>query len=188
MIKIWKFVNFGTGNSCHLVGDMKKEHGNFLSRPTSFWSRPSKHFLFSKTSWRRLQGNTFRLPRRHQDVFAIRLPKTSSRPLQDVFQDVFKTCSRRVSKTSCNYVIKTSSRRLQDVFSTSTLSQMFAGELYRYIYIVIFGKNLSKYPQSHIVSQEDLQHKILNWSPIRPSCPYVQVGQEKGVRNYENCL
>ena len=54
-----------------------------------------------KTSWRRLQRDTFCLPwpllktssRRLQDVFAIRLPKTSS---------------RRVCKTSCNYVFKTS--------------------------------------------------------------------------------
>ena len=50
-----------------------------------------------KTSTRCLQRNTFRLPRRLQDVFAIRLPKTSS---------------RRVCKTSCNYVFKTSSVRL----------------------------------------------------------------------------
>ena len=53
-----------------------------------------------KMSWRRLQRNTFRLPRP--------LPKTSSRRLQDVFlkrlQDVFKTSSKRLP------------RRLQDVF------------------------------------------------------------------------
>ena len=53
---------------------------------------PSKHFLFSKTSSRRLE-----------DVFSVTL---------FVFQDVFKTSSRRVCKTSCNYVFKTSSRRL----------------------------------------------------------------------------
>ena len=46
----------------------------------------SVHFPSSKTSWRRLQ-----------EVFVIRLPKTSS---------------RRVCKTSCNFVFKTSSRRL----------------------------------------------------------------------------
>ena len=41
-----------------------------------------------------------------QDVF-----KTFSRRLQDVF----KTSSRRACKTSCNYFFKTSSRRFQDV-------------------------------------------------------------------------
>ena len=83
---------------------------------------PRKHFLFSKTSSRRLE-----------DVFSVTL---------FVFQDVFKTSSRRVCKTSCNYVfktssrrlgrqknvtLKTSSRRLQDVFSTSSPRRMFAG-------------------------------------------------------------
>ena len=52
-----------------------------------------KHFLFSKTSRRRLQ-----------DVFSV---------THFVFQDLFKTSSRRVCKTSCSYVFKTSSRRLE---------------------------------------------------------------------------
>ena len=51
----------------------------------------------------------------------------------------------------------------------------FKAELYRYICIVIFGKHLSElyfividvflYPQC-IVSQEDFQHEILNWSAL----------------------
>ena len=49
-------------------------------------------------------------PRRLQDVFAIRLPKTSS---------------RRVCKTSCNYVFKTSWKTkkcyTEDVFKTSSV-------------------------------------------------------------------
>ena len=76
----------------------------------------------------------------------MRLPKTSSRRLARPFQDVSKTSSRRVCKTSCNYAFKTSSRRLpdvledkknvtmktssrclQDVFSTSSPRRMFAG-------------------------------------------------------------
>ena len=49
-------------------------------------------------------------------------------------------------------------------------------ELYRFIYIVIFGKHLSELywivlmfldPQC-IVSQEDLQQKILDWSTLLP--------------------
>ena len=70
-----------------------------------------------------------------QDVF-----KTSSRRLQSKnFRLHFpirlpKTSSRRLArhlqdvfKTSCNYVFKASSRRLQDVFSTSSPRRMFAG-------------------------------------------------------------
>ena len=52
-----------------------------------------------------------------------------------VFQDVFKTSSetssRRVCKTSCNYVFKTSWKTkkcyTEDVFSTSSPRRMFAG-------------------------------------------------------------
>ena len=83
--------------------------------------------VLMKTSWRRLE-----------DVFRLRLQKTSSRHLQDVLvktniywswpyvfktfsrrlQDVFKTSSKRlqnVFKMSCKNVFKTSSRLLQDV-------------------------------------------------------------------------
>ena len=85
-------------------------------------------------------------------LFAKRLRKTSSsrlaRRLPRRLQDVFKTSSRRVCKTSCNYVfktssrrlgrqknvtLKTSSRRLQDVFSTSSPRQMFAGLFLLYL-------------------------------------------------------
>ena len=62
----------------------------FLVFQDVFKTYSLQHFSSSKTSWRRLQ-----------DVFAIRLPKASSRLLQGVF------------KTSC----KTSSRRLQDMFA-----------------------------------------------------------------------
>ena len=64
---------------------------------------------------------------------------------------------------------------------------LFKAELYRYIYIVIFGKHLAELywivlmfldPQC-IVSQEDVYHL---------SCPYIQLGQERGPRNYENGL
>ena len=104
---------------------------------------PSKHFLFSKTSWRRLE-DVFSVTlfvfqdvlktssRRLQDVFAIRLPKTSSRRLQDVFktclQDVLQLCLQDVFKTSWKTkkcytedVFKTSSRRLQYVFTKTNV-------------------------------------------------------------------
>ena len=62
-----------------------------------------------KTSWRRLQRDTFHLPRRLQDVF-----KSSS-----------KTSSRRVCKTSCNYVFKTSWKTkkcyTEDVFTKTNV-------------------------------------------------------------------
>ena len=54
---------------------------------------------------RRLQRNTFRLPGRLQDVFAIRFPKTSS---------------RRLGRQK-NITLKTSSRRLQYVFTKTNV-------------------------------------------------------------------
>ena len=45
---------------------------------------------------RRLQRNTFRLPRRLQDVFKTYLRYVFLKHLQDVLQDVFKTFSRRL--------------------------------------------------------------------------------------------
>ena len=85
-------------------------------------SFPSKHFLFPKTSSRRLE-DVFSVTlfvfqdvlkkswRRLQDVFAIRLPKTSSRPPQDILQDVFKTFSRRLQDVFQD-IFKTYLRRL----------------------------------------------------------------------------
>ena len=74
-----------------------------------------------KTSWGRLQRNTFRLPRHLQDVFAIRLPKTSSRRLQDVFkmclQDVLQLCLQDVFKTSW----KTKKCYTEDVFTKTNI-------------------------------------------------------------------
>ena len=82
--------------------------------------KPSKHSSW----WRRLE-----------DVFGLRLQKTSSRRLQDVLiktnifvlairlQDVFKTFSRRlqdVLQKRLQDIFKTSSRRLQDVLKTSS--------------------------------------------------------------------
>ena len=74
---------------------------------------------------RRLQSNTFRLPRRLQDVFKTYLQYVFLKRLEDVLEDVFKTFSRRfqdVLKTSwktkkcyTEYVFKMSSRCLQYV-------------------------------------------------------------------------
>ena len=106
---------------------------------------PCKHFLFSKT-FSRLLEDVFSATlfvfqdllktysRRIQDVFAIRLPKTSSRRLPKTssrrLQDVFARrltimSSRRVCKTSCNHVFKTSWKTkkcyTEDVLKTSSV-------------------------------------------------------------------
>ena len=63
----------------------------------NFFSLRSKHFLFSKTSWRRLE-NVF-------SVTIFDLSKTSSRRLQNVFarrlKDVFKTSSVSLHQDEC---------------------------------------------------------------------------------------
>ena len=56
---------------------------------------------------RRLQRNTFRLPRRLQDVFKTCLQDV----LQLCLQDVFKTCLQDVLQLCLQDVFKTSSRR-----------------------------------------------------------------------------
>ena len=75
-------------------------------------------FVLIKTSWRHLE-----------DVFRLRLQKTSSRRLdQDEYvrlsltssEDVFKTSSRRLGQDQYIRLGYTSSRRLQDVFKTSS--------------------------------------------------------------------
>ena len=112
---------------------------------------PSKHFLFSKTSSRRLEGvfnvtlfvfqDVFKTSlRRLPDVFAIRLPEMSPRRLPRRLQDVFKTSlrylprrlqdvfARRLAVMSSrrlgrqkNVTLKTSSRRLQYVFTKTNV-------------------------------------------------------------------
>ena len=86
-------------------------------------------------SSRRLQG-VFRVTlrfqdllktpsRRLQDVFAMRLPKTSSRRSQDVFQDVFKTFLQNILQLCLQDVWKDKTmlhwRFLEDVFKTSSV-------------------------------------------------------------------
>ena len=85
-----------------------------------------------KTSWRRLQDGTSKHSswwRLLEDVFRLRLQKTSSRRLdQDEYirlshtssEDVFKTSSRRLGQDQYIRLGYTYSRRLQDVFKTSS--------------------------------------------------------------------
>ena len=92
-------------------------------------------YVLMETSWRRLE-----------DVFRLRLQKTSPRRLQDFLiktnisifvirlQDVFKTFSRYLQdifKTSCQDIFKMFSRRLQGVFKTSSrrLAKTFSRRL-----------------------------------------------------------
>ena len=72
-----------------------------------------------KTSWRGLQRNTFRLPRRLQDVFKTS-PKTC-------FQDVLHLCLQDVFKTSSRHLGRQKKSYTEDVFSTSWSRRMFAG-------------------------------------------------------------
>ena len=100
---------------------------------------PSKHYLFSKMSWRRVCKTSSKdvFKTSSQDVF-----KTFSRGLQDVsargrLEDVLK-------KTSCNYILKTSwktkkcyseevfktsSRRLQYVFTKTNICCAITGNV-----------------------------------------------------------
>ena len=74
---------------------------------------------------RRLQLNTFCLPRPLENVLKTYLQYVFLKYLQDVLQDVFKTFSRCVCKTSCNYVLKTSWKTkkcyTEDVLKTSSV-------------------------------------------------------------------
>ena len=94
----------------------------------------SKHFLFSKMSWRRLQCKQFSSSKLY-DVF-----NTSSRCLQHVFKTSSKTSSRCVcrtsssrclqnvfKKTSYNYVLKTSWKTKNVILKTSSLDECLLG-------------------------------------------------------------
>ena len=72
---------------------------------------PTKHFLFSKTSSRRLEDVFSVTLFVFQDVF-----KTSSRRFQDVFKTSWKT-----KKCYTEDVFKTSSRHLQYVFTKTNV-------------------------------------------------------------------
>ena len=68
------------------------------------------------TSSRRLQRNTFRLPRPLEDVFKTCLQDV----LQLCLQDIFKTSSRRLGRQK-NVTLKTSSRRPQYLFTKTNV-------------------------------------------------------------------
>ena len=136
MLKAW---NFTKNEICYRCFDNNLQK-LFRTNPANISCFPRRLqdvfsvtlFVFQdvlKASWRRLQ-----------DIFAKRLPKTSSRRFQDVFktssktclQDVLQLCLQDVFKTSWktkNVTLKTSSRCLQDVFSTSSPRPMFPGLL-----------------------------------------------------------
>ena len=78
---------------------------------------PSKHFLFSKTSWGRLK-----------DIFNVTIFLLPRR-----LQDVFKTFSRSVCKNSSKYVFKASSKHLQGVF-TRRVFKTFSRHLFEDIF------------------------------------------------------
>ena len=92
-------------------------------------------FVLMKTSWRRLEGIlVFVFGGIKTNIFALlmRLQKTSPKRLQDAFiktnifvlvirlQDVFKTSSRRITKTFSRRLQYVLQKRLQDVLKTSS--------------------------------------------------------------------
>ena len=108
---------------------------------------PANISCFTRSVQDLFRVTIFRLPRRLEDVFPIRLPKTSSRRLCKTsstrFQGVFITSSRCVCKTSSRRRLVIMSwkrlkdvledkkmlqwRRLQDVFGKSSPKRMFVG-------------------------------------------------------------
>ena len=99
---------------------------------------PSKHFLFSKTSSRRLEDVFSVTLFVFQDVFKTNLQYVSLKRLQDVFktfsrrlprrlQDVFKTCLQDVLQLYLQNVLKDKKCYTEDVFSMSSPRRMFAG-------------------------------------------------------------
>ena len=86
----------------------------------SFWSIPINHFLFSKTSWRRLE-----------DVFSVTirlrlLPRSPQDVVKTCLQDVFASTSwRRLERQKLLHL-----RRLEHVLNTSSLRRMFADLLW----------------------------------------------------------
>ena len=138
---------------------------HLLSYLLSIWfyytqNIPSKHSSW----WRRLE-----------DVFCLRLQKTSSRRLdQDEYvrlsltssEDVFKTSSRRLGQDQYIRLGYTSSRRLQDVFKTSSrpLQGVFKTSSRRL--------DQDEYVRLSLTSSEDVFKT--SWSrPIYSSWPYV---------------
>ena len=119
---------------------------------------------------RRLQRNTFRLPGRLQDVFAIRFPKTSS---------------RRVCKTSCSYVCKTSSRRLgrQKNITLKTSSRRL-----QYVFTktnVCWEVAQSSYDVCHVSAQN-------SWEVVQSSYDLYPVSDQSSWKvaqsSYDVCL
>ena len=70
---------------------------------------------------RRFPANISCFPRRLQDVFAIRLPKTSSRRLQGVFKTSSRRLPRRLQDEFARRLAIMSSRRLQYVFTKTNV-------------------------------------------------------------------
>ena len=103
-----------------------------------------------KTSWRRLQCNTFRLPRPLEDVFKTYLQYVFLKRLQDVF----KTCLQNVLQLCLQDVLEDKKmlhcRRLQYVFIKTNVCWVITAKLFsirlwifsdhRQILLVILGK------------------------------------------------
>ena len=141
--------------------------------------RPSKHCLFSKTFSRHLE-DVFSVTlfvfqdllktssRRLQDLFTIRLPKTSSRRFPKTslrrFQDIFKMSS----KTSSRRVCKTSSRNLQDVLEDKKLFKSSGPQ-------VFLGKGVL-----NICSKFTGDHPCRSAISIKLLCNFIEIALRHG--------
>ena len=102
-------ITFNKNNTFLKNNTFWKKNKAFLKKIFFYWQNntfyePTKHFLFSKMSSRRLE-----------DVFGVtifRLPR--------LLQDVSKTPSRRVCKKSSKDIFKASVQDVKDVFKTSS--------------------------------------------------------------------
>ena len=104
-------IMFNKNNTFLKNNTFWKKNKAFLKKIFFYWQNnkfyePTKHFLFSKMSSRRLE-QVFR-------VTIFRLPSLFKKS----FQNVFKTPSRRVCKKSSKDVFKASSQDVKDVFKT----------------------------------------------------------------------
>ena len=130
--------------------------------------------MFSKT-WRSLQRNTFRLPRRLQDFFKTSLRYVFLKRLQNAF----KTSSRRVCKTSCNYVFKTSLRRLgrqkKVTLKRSSPRRMFAGKNVQCHVLLVFSLLRDITQSLDFQMHKKNYHNILTKPAVKSGCRFFEI-------------
>ena len=142
-IKLWDWVVWNQGLKPKIKWKPVKIIKYFPSKHLSWWRRLENVFRLhlQKTSSGRLDQDKYIHPTHtsSEDVFKTcsrRLAKTTSRHLEDVF----KTSSRRLAKTFSRRLAKTSSRHLQNVLKTSSrhLAKMLQNLFKTYHWVNLF--------------------------------------------------